>query len=65
MLHLNPLLPVETMTAYIVQISQGDTPHGTLEYHTLFAVAMVLFIFTMCLNIVSLMVRDRFKRMYR
>ncbi len=65
MLHLNPLLPVETMTAYIVQISQGDTPHGTLEYHTLFAVAMVLFIFTLGLNVISLTVRDRFKRMYR
>jgi phosphate transport system permease protein len=65
MLHLNPLQPVETMTAYIVQVSLGDTPHGTLEYHTLFAVAMMLFVFTMGLNMVSVYVRDRFKRMFR
>ena len=63
--HFNPLQPVETMTAYIVQVSLGDTPHGTLEYHTLFAVAMMLFLLTMILNIVSLRIRERFKRMYR
>lgn len=65
LLHLNPLQPVETMTAYIVQVSLGDTPHGTLEYHTLFAVAMMLFLITMTLNMVSLAIRERFKRMYR
>jgi len=63
--HFNPLQPVETMTAYIVQVSLGDTPHGTLEYHTLFAVAMMLFLLTMVLNIVSLRIGERFKRMYR
>jgi phosphate transport system permease protein len=65
LLHFNPLQPVETMTAYIVQVSLGDTPHGTLEYHTLFAVAMMLFLLTMALNIISLRIRERFKRMYR
>ena len=65
LLHLDPTQPVETMTAYIVQISLGDTPHGTLEYHTLFAVAMVLFIMTMGLNIVSIGIRERFKRAFR
>ncbi len=65
LLHLNPLLPVETMTAYIVQVSLGDTPHGTLEYHTLFAVAMMLFLITMVLNVISLAIRERSKRMYR
>lgn len=65
LLHLNPLQPVETMTAYIVQVSLGDTPHGTLEYHTLFAVAMILFLITMALNMVSLAIRERYKRMYR
>ena len=34
----NPLVPIETMTAYIVQVSMGDTPAGTLEYRTIFAV---------------------------
>jgi phosphate transport system permease protein len=65
LLHFNPLLPVETMTAYIVQVSLGDTPHGTLEYHTLFAVAMMLFLLTMILNVISLSIRERSKRMYR
>ncbi len=65
MLHLDPLQPVETMTAYIVQVSLGDTPHGTLEYHTLFAVAMMLFVLTLGLNMVSVYMRDRFKRMFR
>jgi phosphate transport system permease protein len=64
-LHMNPLESVETMTAYIVQISLGDTPHGTLEYHTLFAVAMMLFLMTLSLNLVSIRVRDRFKKMFR
>jgi phosphate transport system permease protein len=65
LLHFDPLQPVETMTAYIVQVSMGDTPHGTLEYHTLFAVAMVLFLLTMVLNLISLRIRERFQRMYR
>lgn len=65
LLHFNPLEPVETMTAYIVQVSLGDTPHGTLEYHTLFAVAMMLFLLTMVLNVISLAIRERSKRMYR
>lgn len=65
LLHFNPIQPVETMTAYIVQVSMGDTPHGTLEYHTLFAVAMMLFLLTMGLNIISLKIRERFQRMYR
>ncbi|MFO0415686.1 MAG: phosphate ABC transporter permease subunit PstC, partial [Pseudomonadota bacterium] len=65
LLHFNPLQPVETMTAYIVQVSLGDTPHGTLEYHTLFAVAMMLFLLTLVLNMISMVIRDRFRRMYR
>lgn len=65
LLHFDPLQPVETMTAYIVQVSMGDTPHGTLEYHTLFAVAMMLFLLTMILNVISLLIRERFQRMYR
>jgi phosphate transport system permease protein len=65
LLHFDPLMPVETMTAYIVQVSLGDTPHGTLEYHTLFAVAMMLFIMSMAMNIISIRIRERFQRMYR
>ena len=38
------------MTAYIVQVSLGDTPAGTLEYRTIFAVGMLLFLMTFALN---------------
>jgi phosphate transport system permease protein len=65
LLHLNPLEPVETMTAFIVQVSLGDTPHGTLEYRTLFAVALTLFVLTLGLNSISLAIRARCSRMYR
>jgi phosphate transport system permease protein len=63
-LTLNPTVPVETMTAYIVQISLGDTPQGTLEYRTIFAVGMLLFIGTFGLNIVSTWLRERYREEY-
>ena len=64
-LTLNPLESVETMTAYIVQVSLGDTPHGTLEYQTIFAVAGALFLMTLCLNSISLWLRERYQRVFR
>ena len=60
----NPLSPVETMTAYIVQISLGDTPQGTLEYRTIFAVGMLLFVFTFGLNLASTWLRERYREVY-
>jgi phosphate transport system permease protein len=63
-LTLNPLVPIETMTAYIVQVSLGDTPAGTLEYRTIFAVGMLLFIATFGLNLVSHWLRERFREEY-
>ena len=60
----NPLVPVETMTAYIVQVSLGDTPQGTLEYRTIFAVGMLLFIGTFFLNLISAWLRERFREEY-
>jgi phosphate transport system permease protein len=50
---LNPLESIQTMTAYIVQVSQGDTPAGTLEYRTIFAVGLTLFISTMLMNLLA------------
>ena len=46
-LTLNPLESIQTMTAYIVQVSLGDTPVGTVEYQTIFAVGMLLFSITL------------------
>ena len=63
-LTFDPTVPVETMTAYIVQISLGDTPQGTLEYRTIFAVGMLLFIGTFGLNLVSAWLRERFREEY-
>ena len=52
-LTVNPLEEVLTMTAYIVQVAQGDTPAGTLEYRTIFAVGLALFVATMFLNVLA------------
>lgn len=63
-LTFDPRVPVETMTAYIVQVSLGDTPAGTLEYRTIFAVGMLLFVGTFGLNLVSIWLRNRFREEY-
>jgi len=60
----NPLESVSTMTAYIVQVSLGDTPHGTIEYRTIFAVAGMIFILTLFLNSISLWMRRRYERVF-
>ena len=60
----NPFVPIETMTAYIVQVSLGDTPQGTIEYRTIFAVGMLLFVMTFSLNLISNWLRERFREEY-
>lgn len=55
---------IQTMTAYIVQVSLGDTPAGGIAYQTLFAVAMVLFLMTLLLNILSHLILQRFREVY-
>ena len=60
----NPMVPIETMTAYIVQVSLGDTPQGTLEYRTIFAVGMLLFVGTFSLNLISAWLRERYREEY-
>ena len=63
-LTLNPFVPVETVTAYIVQVSLGDTPTGTIEYKTIFAAGMGLFVVTFILNIVSFWFKKKFREVY-
>lgn len=58
------LQPVLTMTAYIVQVVIGDAPHGTVEYNTIFAVGLVLFLMTFALNIIANRIRKRFREVY-
>ena len=60
----NPLESIQTMTAYIVQVSLGDTPAGTVEYHTIFAVGALLFAITMVSNLIAHWVLRRFREVY-
>jgi phosphate transport system permease protein len=63
-LTLNPLESVQTMTAYIAQVSMGETPYGTIEYKTIFAVGLALFAVTLLMNIISNLVLRRFREVY-
>lgn len=63
-LTLNPLESIQAMTAYIVQVSLGETPQGSLEYKTIFAVGLLLFIITLCMNIIGRWVISRFRQQY-
>ena len=60
-LTLDPRQPIATMTAFIVQVSLGDTPHGSLEYRSIFVVGGALFLITLSMNFLSLRLRERFK----
>ena len=60
----DPLAPVQTMTAFIVQVASGDTPTGSLTYNTIFAVGMTLFVMTLILNIISYLFVRRFREKY-
>jgi phosphate transport system permease protein len=60
-LTMDPRVPIETMTAYIISISKGDTPAGTLEYRTIFAVGSMLFVMTFAMNLASHYLARRFR----
>jgi phosphate transport system permease protein len=53
-----------TITSYIVQMSLGDLPHGTLVYSTIFAVGLVLFLMTLVFNIIGFWLRRKFREAY-
>jgi phosphate transport system permease protein len=63
-LTMDPRVPVETMTAYIVQVGLGDTPTGTIEYKTIFAVGATLFMMTFAINLVSQRLARRYRESY-
>ncbi len=60
----DPTEPVQTLTAYIVQVSLGDVPHGTIEYKTIFAAGMTLFMMTLIFNIIGFWLRKRIREAY-
>jgi phosphate transport system permease protein len=63
-LTFNPVESVQTMTAFIIQISLGDTPQDSIQFKALFAVAFTLFVMTLVLNLVSNRVVSRFRTAY-
>ncbi|MBD2384278.1 phosphate ABC transporter permease subunit PstC [Cylindrospermum sp. FACHB-282] len=63
-LTLNPMEPAATMTAYIVSVSLGDLPHGSLEYETIFAVGLTLVLITLVFNIIGHFLAKRYREIY-
>jgi phosphate transport system permease protein len=64
-LTLNPVESIQTMTAYIVQVSLGDAPAGSIEYKSLFAVGLLLFVMTLVTNLIANFVVGRFQEKYQ
>ena len=60
----DPTVPISTITAYIVQVAKGDVPHNSLEYKTIFAAGISLFILTFLLNNISFYIRKKFQEQY-
>lgn len=60
----NPLDAAETMTGHIARISGGDLPYGTVDYTSLFAIALMLFLLTLILNLISQWIISRFREQY-
>jgi len=60
----NPLEPAATMTAYIVQVSLGDLPHGSVGYQTIFATGLTLLLITLVFNIVGHVLKKRYRQIY-
>jgi phosphate transport system permease protein len=60
----NPFEAMQAMTAYIVQVSLGDTPRNTIEYSTIFAIGALLFVATLILNIFAQWLLAKFREVY-
>jgi phosphate transport system permease protein len=63
-LTLDPREPAATITAYIVQVSLGDLPHGSIGYQSIFAAGLVLFLMTLVFNIIGFYLKSRFREVY-
>jgi phosphate transport system permease protein len=60
----NPFNAAETMTGYMVRISGGDLSYGSVDYQSIFAVGLVVFLLTLGLNLVSQRIVRRFREVY-
>jgi phosphate transport system permease protein len=63
-LTLDPREPAATITAFIVQVSLGDLPHGSIGYQSIFAAGITLFVMTLVFNILGYVLRKRFREVY-
>ncbi|ADL07136.1 phosphate ABC transporter permease subunit PstC [Thermosediminibacter oceani] len=63
-LTFNPLDSIQTMTAFIAQVMLGDAPFGSIEYKSVYAVAGVLFVVTLSLNLIGTWIVRRYKEVY-
>lgn len=61
---LNPFEPAETMTGHIVRISGGDLSYDSIDYNSIFAIGLLLFLITLSLNIISQRIVRRFREVY-
>jgi phosphate transport system permease protein len=61
----DPTAPMQTITAYIVQVSQGEAPRGSVEYQSIFAVGILLFVVTLIINLVAVRFVRRFRTVYQ
>ncbi|MCA1031750.1 phosphate ABC transporter permease subunit PstC [Bacillus timonensis] len=63
-LTFDPTDQIQTMTAYIVQVSTGDAGYGTTIYYSIYAVGMTLFVFTLAMNMLAQYISRRFREEY-
>jgi phosphate transport system permease protein len=63
-LTFDPTQPAATITAYIVQVSLGDLPHGSIGYQTIFAAGLVLMIITLLFNVAGFFLTRKFREAY-
>ena len=63
-LTFNPFHSAETMTGHIVRISGGDLSYDSIDYNSIFAIGLVLFLITLLLNVISQRVVRRFREVY-
>ena len=63
-LSINPVEAMQTMTAYIMEVTKGDTARGTIEYRSIFAIGSLLFVFTLGLNLLAQALLGRFREVY-
>jgi phosphate transport system permease protein len=61
----NYFIGIQTMTAFIVQISLGDTPAGSMEYYTIYAVGLMLFLITFAFNMIATIIIKKYREVYK